>query len=820
MSKYALLNYRTSNIGDEIQSVAAKRFLPSIDYLVDRDDINASDIKEETKLILNGWFSCKPDNWPPKNKNIKPLFISFHISNLYGSNAARLLNQESIEYYKEHEPIGCRDLHTVDLLREKGVKAYFSGCLTLTLNKKTEGRTNNICVVDMALGIKKQIPPEILVNTLFLTHVYRDRNLDRFALAQDLLDKYSTAKLVITCRLHCTLPCIAFGTPVIFINNDPNDPRFGGLTHRMKFFYTDWGFNKEIANIDWQNPAPNPYNFSAVRALLTEKCTQFIGDNSPPKQKDVTVIIGIKNRYDYKIINALKSVRNQTYKQDLIKIVLVDYGSDNKFRPEFQRLCERFRVNGIWAEVDDPWSRARCLNIGLMRANTQYILSSDVDIIFEKNYIQECVNNVSTNAPSCVHSVALASPKGSITSEIKAEDYGKIKEICVPYKLAMGVLFFEKQWANIIDGYDEFYQLWGCEDNDFVERLQRYGVELRDIGYKTYYIHQYHLPYDGVKEYKDFENIKAGNYDHWLSNQAFESGNCKESDKWTGDQIFASSIRKNINSKQENKVFRRLAFTTRVGCSIDCKICPQKKLIEHYSKRSDIVEMSLDLFKIYLGNISKDVLVKFSGFSDPFLNKSCIDMIDYAFNEGFKRVGVLGTFEGANLDIIKRLAKYRLSEFCIHVADCDGHSKIIVNDEYYEKMEFVAANFPYAQYVSHSQPDPKISEIMNKYNKKITVIIVNHRAGNLDGIKTGYKEGKITCGNEVLSNTNIVLPNGDVVLCCQDYSLENILGNLSSEKYEDIIKFDNPRYKVILDKMNSEKEYTLCRKCTFVKGVE
>src|SRR5690606_10514170 len=41
---------------------------------------------------------------------------------------------------------------------------------------------------------------------------------EKFLLAEELLNKYSTAKLVITSRIHCALPCLALGTPVIYLN--------------------------------------------------------------------------------------------------------------------------------------------------------------------------------------------------------------------------------------------------------------------------------------------------------------------------------------------------------------------------------------------------------------------------------------------------------------------------------------------------------------------------------------------------------------------------------------------------------------------------
>jgi hypothetical protein len=48
--KYGLLKYKTENIGDEIQSLAAKRFLPKVDIYVDRD--NLSNVKSDQKINL------------------------------------------------------------------------------------------------------------------------------------------------------------------------------------------------------------------------------------------------------------------------------------------------------------------------------------------------------------------------------------------------------------------------------------------------------------------------------------------------------------------------------------------------------------------------------------------------------------------------------------------------------------------------------------------------------------------------------------------------------------------------------------------------
>ncbi len=74
--QYALLAYSTYNLGDEIQSLAARQFLPRVDYMVNRDRMQASALGPEAFLIANGWFSHAPENFPPP-PNLHPFWISF-----------------------------------------------------------------------------------------------------------------------------------------------------------------------------------------------------------------------------------------------------------------------------------------------------------------------------------------------------------------------------------------------------------------------------------------------------------------------------------------------------------------------------------------------------------------------------------------------------------------------------------------------------------------------------------------------------------------------------------------------------------------------
>jgi hypothetical protein len=109
----AVLSYPNSNnLGDFIQSLAAKQVLNKIKtFDIDRDKLNAYK-GEKAALIMNGWFMEKPKNWPP-SEQIDPLFISFHLN---PTAKKGMLNKNGISYLKRNEPIGCRDHYTRKLL--------------------------------------------------------------------------------------------------------------------------------------------------------------------------------------------------------------------------------------------------------------------------------------------------------------------------------------------------------------------------------------------------------------------------------------------------------------------------------------------------------------------------------------------------------------------------------------------------------------------------------------------------------------------------------------------------------------------------------
>ena len=88
-------------------------------------------IPEDTWTLAFGWYMHPLFNFRhafPLHRNLRPIFVSFHC------NKRSLLTPEAVEYLKRYGPVGCRDWTTVYLLHSIGVPAFFSGCLTTTID--------------------------------------------------------------------------------------------------------------------------------------------------------------------------------------------------------------------------------------------------------------------------------------------------------------------------------------------------------------------------------------------------------------------------------------------------------------------------------------------------------------------------------------------------------------------------------------------------------------------------------------------------------------------------------------------------------------
>lgn len=221
-----LMEYaRSYNIGDEIQTAAVAQHIGVGAGYIDRDELQAWS-GEQSAVVMQGWFTKDPATFPPA-RNLLPVYVGFHL----GAHAHHVLDDHAVTAsLRASGPIGCRDEATASMLHDAGVEAFVSGCLTTTFPQRMEHPVDGEVFLVDTTGVP--LPEDLRgPDSVRVTHQgapwWSQEAKRRMAL--DVLATYrERARLVITTRLHCALPCVAMGIPVVFVG-DMTDPRLSPI---------------------------------------------------------------------------------------------------------------------------------------------------------------------------------------------------------------------------------------------------------------------------------------------------------------------------------------------------------------------------------------------------------------------------------------------------------------------------------------------------------------------------------------------------------------------------------------------------------------
>lgn len=280
-----------------------------------------------------------------------------------------------------------------------------------------------------------------------------------------------------------------------------------------------------------------------------------------------------------------------------------------------------------------------------------------------------------------------------------------------------------------------------------------------------------------------------------------------------------------MNTNTHNRVdfwnrtsYPTLEITTNVaksGCVVDCAFCPQRTLerVEYIGDRI----LSMDNFKKVIDKLPKEIRITFAGFTEPWLNKYCTDMLLYAYNAGHP-VAAFTTAVGMSPEDVYKIKDIKFTDgpnggFALHLPDQQRVAKHPITKTYIKTIEaFQECEKDFNHFYTVCMGNDVHESVRHAY-QYAQIPPFYSRAGNLLGegtykkevkllnfIKTPIADGPRTCGCVEDLYHNVLLPNGNVSLCCQDYSLEHILGNLFTQPYEEVIPKPNTCF-------------SLCRAC-------
>ena len=125
-----ILHKETSNLGDDIQTYAAAKLLPHVDYVIDREKIDTfrTEDGKPVGVIMSGWWFWQKWNWPPADC-IVPLLTSMHMNNysIYDRGTPvgdKWLRGLGGDYMKEYGPVGARDQSSLEFFQEHNIPAF------------------------------------------------------------------------------------------------------------------------------------------------------------------------------------------------------------------------------------------------------------------------------------------------------------------------------------------------------------------------------------------------------------------------------------------------------------------------------------------------------------------------------------------------------------------------------------------------------------------------------------------------------------------------------------------------------------------------
>ena len=276
-----------------------------------------------------------------------------------------------------------------------------------------------------------------------------------------------------------------------------------------------------------------------------------------------------------------------------------------------------------------------------------------------------------------------------------------------------------------------------------------------------------------------------------------------------------------------------MEITTMIGCPLMCNFCPQDNLRDMYGKESDKY-MSLETFKTALSKVPKNTRIDFSGMAEAWVNPAATDMLEHTLTSGHN-VAVYTTLYNWTIEtaehVIKLLYRYRaqIEVVSIHFPDEYGNMKgWKYSNEWEAVFHMVTAAVQDANIKLEAMTmsdHGRVHQDLEHLGIQLYNWFGHDRAGSLNKEQVKEQpvnfitrhERPVSCSKTVNYDQHVLLPNGDVVLCCMDYDLKHVIGNLVTDSYQDL--FTGPQM-VNLIRENQRPCYSsnsLCKSCTDAK---
>jgi predicted glycosyltransferase involved in capsule biosynthesis len=224
------------------------------------------------------------------------------------------------------------------------------------------------------------------------------------------------------------------------------------------------------------------------------------------KPKKLTIVASNRNRLRLKEGSTrffIKSLEMQTCKD--FEVIIADGGSKN-----YKALKEHFEsrevepsIRIVQEPLGEKFERAKLNNVGVRNSETEYVMTTDVDMLFGPKFVEELLNNVGENVFVESRTMYLHPfmnkkiYKGEVDpwTDIDSIKKGRIKK----RSSAGGCQCTSMKNWNRLRGFNEDFVGWGSEDVELLKRATKMGLKVKWMGEslpKINLFHQHHAKPD------------------------------------------------------------------------------------------------------------------------------------------------------------------------------------------------------------------------------------------------------------------------------------------------------------------------------------
>lgn len=226
----------------------------------------------------------------------------------------------------------------------------------------------------------------------------------------------------------------------------------------------------------------------------------------------LTIIIGYRDREYLRVKCCLQSLQHQLEKD--FEVIISDYGSSEiNIQPIIQEFPQ-LNLKIVTTKTKEVWNRSAALNQGLKAARTKFIMTTDIDMLFDPRFFQVAKKLINRDLNKMllhrlVHNTHPQKTTEEIYQNLLSGEFWNNFYNFVPKntRLSGGGACQIMLRKNIYElgGFDENLKVWGAEDSDLIERWKQKGWSVQDHA-ETRLVHMYHKPLSRTLE--DIQQIK------------------------------------------------------------------------------------------------------------------------------------------------------------------------------------------------------------------------------------------------------------------------------------------------------------------------